>query len=95
MKGFNMTNKYKIDRLVDSLENGEHLSSKQIRSRFGFSSLRSVHATLSKLRLRDGFPVLKTPSRKGYKYFLAEQTPQEVVAAGFRALSGDRNVLTR
>lgn len=87
--------KHKIDRLVDSLENGEYLSSKQIRARFGFSSIRSVHATLSKLRLRDGFPVLKTQGKTGYKYFLAEDTPQEVVAAGFRALSGDRQVLTQ
>jgi len=83
-----MTTQTKTQRLVDALQNGEQLTSKQIAARFGIAN---PTATVSDLRLRHGYAVYgnqKSDSRGRVttKYRLGTP-PRSVIAAGFRALA--------
>jgi len=84
-----MITKTKTQRLVEALNSGEELTSKQIAARFGIAN---PTATVSDLRLRHGYAVYAnrktdTKGRVSTKYSIG--TPSRVVvAAGYRALSG-------
>lgn len=84
----------KTTRLVEALRNGEELTAKQIRARFGIAN---PTAAVSDLRLRLGFAVYanrRTDSRGRVttKYRLG--TPaRHVVAAGYRALAEGREAV--
>ena len=83
----------KTGRLIEALRNGEQLTSKQIRARFGISN---PTATISDLRLRQGFAVYAnestdTKGRTTVKYRIGNPS-REVVAAGYRALAAQRNI---
>ena len=78
----------KTQRLVEALQNGEELTAKQIRARFGIAN---PTATISDLRLRNGFAVYAnqrtdTKGRTTTKYRLGRPS-RAVVAAGYRALA--------
>jgi predicted transcriptional regulator len=78
----------KTQRLIDALQNGDQLTAKQIRARFG---LKNPTATVSDLRLRLGYAVYAnshtdTKGRVSTKYRLGRPS-REVVAAGYRALA--------
>jgi predicted ArsR family transcriptional regulator len=78
----------KTQRLVGALKNGEQLTAKQIRARFGIAN---PTATVSDLRLRQGYAVYAnqhtdTKGRVSTKYRLGTPS-REVVAAGYRALA--------
>lgn len=80
----------KTNRLVEALRNGEQLTSKQIRARFGIAN---PTATVSDLRLRQGFAVYgnqhtDTNGRVTTKYRLGTPS-RKVVAAGYRALANE------
>jgi predicted transcriptional regulator len=78
----------KTQRLVEALQNGEELTAKQIKARFGIAN---PTATVSDLRLRSGFAVYAnerkdTKGRVTTKYRIGRPT-RAVVAAGYRALA--------
>jgi predicted transcriptional regulator len=78
----------KTDRLVEALLNGDELTAKQIKARFGIAN---PTATVSDLRLRSGFAVYAnerkdTKGRVTTKYRIGRPT-RAVVAAGYRALA--------
>jgi predicted transcriptional regulator len=78
----------KSQRLVEALQNGEELTAKQIRARFGIAN---PTATISDLRLRSGFAVYAnerkdTKGRVTTKYRMGRPS-RAVVAAGYRALA--------
>jgi len=80
----------KTDNLTKALLNGEELTAKQIKSRFGFSSVDSVRKTVSDLRNRRGMAIylnqrVDTKGRVKTKYRLGTPSAR-VVAAGYRAL---------
>ena len=80
--------KTKTDRLVEALLNGDELTAKQIKARFGIAN---PTATVSDLRLRSGFAVYAnerkdTKGRVTTKYRIGRPT-RAVVAAGYRALA--------
>lgn len=79
----------KIDRVLAAFENGETLTTKQIRSRFGFASRNSVHSAVNSLRNR-GYAIYTNESTnsKGEtvnRYRLGNPT-RAMVAAGIEAL---------
>ena len=84
-----MITKTKTQRLVEALNSGEELTSKQIAARFGIAN---PTATVSDLRLHHGYAVYAnrktdTKGRVSTKYRIG--TPSRaVVAAGYRALAG-------
>ncbi len=83
-----MMTETKTQRLIDALQNGEELTSKQISARFGIAN---PTATVSDLRLRRGFAVYAnqrtdTKGRVTTKYRLGRPS-RAVVAAGYRALA--------
>jgi predicted ArsR family transcriptional regulator len=83
-----MTTQTKTQRLVDALQNGEQLTSKQIAARFGIAN---PTATVSDLRLRHGYAVYAnrktdTKGRVSTKYRIGNPS-RAVVAAGYRALA--------
>ncbi len=78
----------KTTRLIEALQNGEELTAKQIKARFGIAN---PTATVSDLRLRSGFAVYAnqrkdTKGRVTTKYRLGRPS-RAVVAAGYRALA--------
>jgi predicted ArsR family transcriptional regulator len=78
----------KSERLVEALQKGEQLTARQIAARFGISN---PTATISNLRLREGFAVYAnehkdTKGRVTTKYRLGKPS-RKVVAAGYRALA--------
>lgn len=78
----------KTQRLVEALQNGEELTAKQIKARFGIAN---PTATVSDLRLRSGFAVYAnerkdTKGRVTTKYRMGRPS-RAVVAAGYRALA--------
>lgn len=80
----------KQQALLKALKNGEQLTAKQITARFGIAN---PTATVSDLRF-SGYAVYgnKRTNSKGQtttKYRLGTPS-REVVAAGFRALSGQK-----
>lgn len=80
-------NMSKQDRLLEALQNGEELTAKQIKARFG---LQSPTTTISDLRLRNGFSIyankrVDTKGRVSTKYRLGSPS-RAVIAAGYRAL---------
>ncbi len=77
----------KQDRVLSALRNGEELTGKQIRARFGVGNPR---ATVSALRMK-GFPIylnerVDTKGRVTQKYRLGNAS-RAVIAAGYRALA--------
>ena len=79
----------KLDRVLSALRNGEELTGKQIRARFGVGNAR---ATVSALRMK-GFPVylnehVDSKGRVTQKYRLGNPS-RAVIAAGYRALAQD------
>ena len=77
----------KQDRVLSALRNGEELTGKQIRARFGVGNPR---ATVSALRMK-GFPVylnehVDSKGRVTQKYRLGNAS-RAVIAAGYRALA--------
>jgi predicted transcriptional regulator len=79
----------KQDRVLSALRNGEELTGKQIRARFGVGNPR---ATVSALRMK-GFPVylnehVDSKGRVTQKYRLGNPS-RAVIAAGYRALAQD------
>lgn len=81
----------KTTRLVEALQNGEELTAKQIKARFGIAN---PTATISDLRLRSGFAVYAnerkdTKGRVTTKYRLGRPS-RAVVAAGYRALASQK-----
>lgn len=81
----------KSQRLVEALQNGEELTAKQIKARFGIAN---PTATISDLRLRNGFAVYAnerkdTKGRVTTKYRLGRPS-RAVVAAGYRALAASQ-----
>ena len=83
----------KSQRLVEALQNGEELTAKQIKARFGIAN---PTATISDLRLRSGFAVYAnerkdTKDRVTTKYRLGRPS-RAVVAAGYRALAASQQV---
>jgi hypothetical protein len=79
----------KQDRVLSALRNGEELTGKQIRARFGVGNAR---ATVSALRMK-GFPVylnehVDSKGRVTQKYRLGNPS-RAVIAAGYRALAQD------
>ena len=78
----------KQEQLLEALQAGEQLTSKQIAERFGIAN---PTATVSKLRLNDGFAIYanKRTDANGktvIKYRLGRPS-RAVVAAGYRALA--------
>ena len=78
----------KTQRLIEALQNGEELTSKQISARFGIAN---PTATVSDLRLRHGYAVYAnqrtdTKGRVTTKYRIGSPR-RAVVAAGYRALA--------
>jgi predicted ArsR family transcriptional regulator len=78
----------KSSRLVEALQNGEELTAKQIRARFGIAN---PTATVSSLRMYDGYAVYAnshtdTKGRMTTKYRLGRPS-RAVVAAGYRAIA--------
>lgn len=83
-----MMTETKTQRLIDALQNGEELTSKQISARFGIAN---PTATVSDLRLRQGYAVYAnqrtdTKGRVTTKYRIGAPR-RAVVAAGYRALA--------
>jgi hypothetical protein len=83
-----MMSETKTQRLLDALQNGEQLTSKQISARFGIAN---PTATVSDLRLRQGYAVYAnqrtdTKGRVTTKYRIGAPR-RSVVAAGYRALA--------
>lgn len=83
----------KTTRLIEALQNGEELTAKQIKARFGIAN---PTATVSDLRLRNGFAVYAnqrkdTKGRVTTKYRLGRPS-RAVVAAGYRALAASQQV---
>ena len=83
-----MMTETKTQRLIDALQNGEELTSKQISARFGIAN---PTATVSDLRLRHGYAVYAnqrtdTKGRVTTKYRIGAPR-RSVVAAGYRALA--------
>jgi len=81
------TNTTKQGRLLEALRNGEELTAKQIRARFGIAN---PTATVSDLRF-SGFAIYAnsktdTKGRTTTKYRIGNPR-RAVVAAGYRALS--------
>jgi predicted transcriptional regulator len=80
----------KQDRVLAALRNGEELTGKQIRARFGVGNPR---ATVSALRMK-GFAIYaneRTDTKGRTKSFYRLGTPSRaVVAAGYRALAAAR-----
>ena len=81
----------KTTRLIEALQNGEELTAKQIKARFGIAN---PTATISDLRLRSGFAVYAnerkdTKGRVTTKYRLGRPS-RAVVAAGYRALASQK-----
>lgn len=79
----------KQDRVLSALRNGEELTGKQIRARFGVGNAR---ATVSALRMK-GFSVylnehVDSKGRVTQKYRLGNPS-RAVIAAGYRALAQD------
>lgn len=81
----------KTERLAEAFTNGEELTAKQIRARFGFASNGSVRSTISSLRMIHGLSIYaneRVDSKGRVKNFYRLGTPsREVVAAGYRALA--------
>ena len=78
----------KQERLLEALQAGEQLTSKQIADRFGIAN---PTATVSNLRLNDGFAIYanKRTDANGKivtKYRLGRPS-RAVVAAGYRAIA--------
>ena len=78
-------------RLVEALQNGDELTAKQIKARFGIAN---PTATISDLRLRSGFAVYAnerkdTKGRVTTKYRMGRPS-RAVVAAGYRALAASK-----
>ena len=77
----------KVDRVLEALQNGEELTAKQIRSRFGAGNPASI---VQSLRFR-GFAIYSNPrtnSKGDVKNFYRLGTPpRAVVAAGYRAMA--------
>jgi len=83
-----MMTETKTQRLIEALQNGEELTSKQITARFGIAN---PTATVSDLRLRHGYAVYAnqrtdTKGRVTTKYRIGAPR-RAVVAAGYRALA--------
>ena len=81
----------KTQRLVETLQNGDELTAKQIKARFGIAN---PTATISDLRLRSGFAVYAnerkdTKGRVTTKYRMGRPS-RAVVAAGYRALAASK-----
>jgi predicted transcriptional regulator len=81
----------KTQRLVEALQNGDELTAKQIKARFGIAN---PTATISDLRLRSGFAVYAnerkdTKGRVTTKYRMGRPS-RAVVAAGYRALAASK-----
>jgi len=77
----------KVDRVLEALQNGEELTAKQIRSRFGAGNPASV---VQSLRFR-GFPIYSNP-RKNSKgdvknFYRLGTASRAVIAAGYRAMA--------
>ena len=77
----------KVDRVLAALQNGEELTAKQIRSRFGAGNPASV---VQSLRFR-GFPIYSN-SRKNSKgdvknFYRLGTASRAVIAAGYRAMA--------
>lgn len=82
----------KTDALLAALQAGEEMTTKQIRSRFGFASTNSVTATIATLRA-EGFPIyLNTKmNSKGVeinRYRLGKAS-RRLIAAGYSVLGAD------
>ena len=77
----------KTDRVLEAFQNGEELTAKQIRSRFGAGNPASI---VQSLRFR-GFAIYsnaRTNSKGDVKNFYRLGTPsRDVVAAGYRAMA--------
>ena len=78
----------KSSRVLDALMNGEQLTVKQIRSRFGVAN---PTALVDSLRKSGGFAIYsnaRTNSKGDVKNFYRLGTPsRDVVAAGYRAMA--------
>lgn len=79
----------KIDLILNVLQNGEEISAKQIRSRFGLTTTNSARALISNLR-SEGFAIYanKHTDSKGRvvsKYRLGTPSRQ-IIAAGIEYL---------
>jgi hypothetical protein len=82
-----MTNITKMDRVLNALQAGEHLTKRQIKARFDVANPR---ATISDLRMK-GFSIhlREHKTKKGnitLKYQLGK-TPRYVIAAGYQYLA--------
>ena len=78
----------KSSRVLDALMNGEQLTVKQIRSRYGVAN---PTALVDSLRKSGGFAIYSNPrtnSKGDVKNFYRLGTPSRaVVAAGYRAMA--------
>lgn len=82
----------KIDRVIKYLVEGNTLTSKQAKARFGVKNMRAL---VSDIRQERGIPVFRNYRKdsRGQKvayYRAASSAPPYVVAAGFRALAAQR-----
>jgi len=82
----------KTDALLAALQAGEEMTTKQIRSRFGFASTNSVTATIATLRA-EGFPIflntkVNSKGAEVNRYRLGK-APRSVIAAGYAVMGAD------
>lgn len=92
MENVTMNTVTKTDALLSALQMGEELTTKQIRSRFGFASTNSVTATIATLRA-EGFPIFLNSkmNSKGVEVnrYRLGRAPRAIIAAGYSVLGAD------
>lgn len=81
----------KRERLLEAFKSGDVLTAKQIAARFGIAN---PTATISDIRMRDGYAIYANEysdsrGRVTTKYEIGMPS-RRVVAAGYRALAGER-----
>ena len=76
----------KSEKLLNALENGAHLTTKQIAARFG---LKNPSAAINDLR-NEGYAIYFNPRKTKASYFNLGKPSREMVAAGHRALVAQR-----
>ena len=78
----------KQEKLIEALQQGQELTAKQMKQRFGIAN---PTATVSDLRLRNGLAVYanKRTNKLGdtYTKYRLGTPSREVVAAGYKALA--------
>ena len=78
----------KQERLLEALKEGQKLTAKQIASRFGIAN---PTATISDLRLRNGFAVYANQRTAGNGVKVTEyqigKPSRKLIAAGYKAMA--------